>query len=112
MRKLLMLLSVMLIGVFATSCGPQAAPEIGQKVSIPENTEALQVKQDKTGTEPCTLPAQEIEITRNTYWKTFLGSTEGYSTTPMSEVTVTNYGTCDKTRDVLILDEVLLELSK
>lgn len=93
-----------------SACAPEA-PKVGSIVKIPDETTAYQVKPDRTGLDSCSLPEQEVEVTRNTHWDTLLGSA-GYDRMFISEITTSDNGDCDKFRSVFIEDETLNKLIK
>jgi hypothetical protein len=105
MKRYLTITTVLLIAVFLLSACSSDAPKVGTVVTIPEGTNAYQVKQDRTGLTSCSLPAQDIVVSRNTYWETLMGSA-GSEVVYISQVTVTNRGSCN-IRSIFIKDEVL-----
>lgn len=84
-------------------------PKEGTKVMIPNDTKAFQVKWDRSGLTTCNLPTQEVTVTRNTYWESTMGSA-GSVRINISEVSLSNYGSCDSTKSVFIKDETLNDL--
>ncbi|MFZ6034658.1 MAG: hypothetical protein ACOYUB_00705 [Patescibacteria group bacterium] len=103
------LLVAVLLGALFLALAGCAPPAEGTRITIPDETKAYQVKYDRSGLTTCELPSQEVTITRNTYWESSLGS-QGSIRFDISEVSVSNYGSCETTKGVFISDETLNDL--
>jgi len=107
MKYTWIVLVILIAAILLSGCSSDA-PTIGTVVTIPEGTNAYQVRQDRAGLTSCSLPTQDVVVSRNTYWETLMGSA-GSEVVYISQVTVTNRGSCD-IRSIFIKDEVLNRL--
>lgn len=105
-KSLIRSIVVAVLALFLLSACGNAAPKVGSTFHIQDGTKAYQVKQDRSGLDVCYLPEQDVEIVRNTYWETYIGSTEADYTVDLSEIKVSDKGTCD-IRSIFMKDDDL-----